>query len=942
MSLLKAVNTECIHRQRPVVDRFEEFKSRSRSRLFMRLIVAVAVLSGSVGARGQSGFSIQVHPSGTTWEIRWRADSALVLGIPNGACEIQRSEDLRSWQPLAVFGVDRAVDDGWHRYLLDASSGHGFYRVQARPAVRLAQPTAEGGADVFGYSTMFLEELARLGQQSVEEFAARHPQPEYAESLGWDPTTAMFWREFNTAPEDKVNGEISYDFRLDARELEVFKRLGFVVSERLGTHSFAEAFYRIWDDDLPVFVSTDAILQAWHRSYDSMLIELASTSLPFLVNEMLEVMAQAVPGLAAEVGDGLFAESVEDADFFLTVARSLMWGRRANSALNQIVRVDAVLLAIREEKFVECFDLFGHPRAVDFSQFKVRGHYEDSEQLSRYFQCMMWLGRIDLRVAGPAFRDCREGTWHQPYERELGTAIVLHELLRRSGSFEYWQYADRVIQAFVGWSDSMNFAQMGDLLGAAGITRLADIGELAELRKFQEQINESQYGVQHIKSDSFAAPLGPSRLALPRSFAVMGQKFVVDSWALAKLVYDDVLWVENGQTNEVPRRMPSALEVAYAVLANSQTAPNLVAGLEDETAVASPEHMVRWRDGMPYQHNLEAVRAVLDAQTTAAWEDSIYAGWLDVLRTLSPATVDSSYPDAMRTRAWAMKTLNTQLASWTALRHDILLYAKPSYTPWGECSYPDGYVEPRPEFFARLQSLAQRTRKLIAAPPASPLDGLTVENLGNVSLGTVQSNQVEFLNFFAGMVSRLGGMAERELRGQRLTRDDVRFLDTLIQETRFNDAGGPRGYDGWYTRMFYKSVLHAMGMRYGFARTHGAERWDAITVDVHKDLPDPLFGDPGGVLHQGIGNVHLLFLAVDHGGERVMYAGPVHSHYEYEVVGPPQRLSDADWREGRWEAAGFGDWTPWRPDQAGPYRWRYIPPHPEWTRSYLVPHPTKP
>ena len=279
---------------------------------------------------------------------------------------------------------------------------------------------------------------------------------------------------------------------------------------------------------------------------------------------------------------------------------------------------------------------------------------------------------------------------------------------------------------------------------------------------------------------------------------------------------------------------------------------------------------------------------------------------------------------------------------WTALRHDTLLYAKPSYTPWGECSYPDGYVEPRPEFFARLESLARRARTLIAALPASPLDGLSIEGLENVSLGTVQSNQVEFLDFFVDKVSKLGGMAERELRGERLTRDDIRFLDTLIQETRFNDAGGPRGYDGWYARMFYRSVLHGAGMRDGFAKTHGVERWDAITVDVHTDLPDPLTGDPGAVLHQGIGNVHLLFLAVDHGGERVMYAGPVHSHYEYEVVGPPQRLSDADWRAGRWQEAGFHDWTPWRPEDGGPYSWQHIPPHPEWTRSYLVPHPTRP
>ena len=45
-----------------------------------------------------------------------------------------------------------------------------------------------------------------------------------------------------------------------------------------------------------------------------------------------------------------------------------------------------------------------------------------------------------------------------------------------------------------------------------------------------------------------------------------------------------------------------------------------------------------------------------------------------------------------------MKNLNTQMASWTELRHDTLLYAKPTYTDPGLCVYPDGYVEPRLEF----------------------------------------------------------------------------------------------------------------------------------------------------------------------------------------------------------------------------------------------------
>ena len=180
-------------------------------------------------------------------------------------------------------------------------------------------------------------------------------------------------------------------------------------------------------------------------------------------------------------------------------------------------------------------------------------------------------------------------------------------------------------------------------------------------------------------------------MVLPRSFTFMGQKFVLDSWALNKLVFDDILWIENGITNKVMRRIPSALDVAFSVLGNSQIVPELVARMTNQNGRL-------FRDGYPYQHNLSAVRNVIDSQHPYCWQSSIYTDWLAALRTLSPPTTDAKYPESMRTRAWAMKTLNTQLASWTQLRHDTILYAKPSYTGMLICMYPSGFVEPRVEF----------------------------------------------------------------------------------------------------------------------------------------------------------------------------------------------------------------------------------------------------
>ena len=92
-------------------------------------------------------------------------------------------------------------------------------------------------------------------------------------------------------------------------------------------------------------------------------------------------------------------------------------------------------------------------------------------------------------------------------------------------------------------------------------------------------------------------------------------------------------------------------------------------------------------------------------------------------------TTGPEYPEALRTRAWALKALNTQLASWTQLRHDTVLYAKQSYTGVPLCEYPAGYVEPVPRFWARLERLAGHAATLLekTSYPDYPVETMTWE-----------------------------------------------------------------------------------------------------------------------------------------------------------------------------------------------------------------------
>ncbi|MBM3845104.1 MAG: DUF3160 domain-containing protein [Verrucomicrobia bacterium] len=82
----------------------------------------------------------------------------------------------------------------------------------------------------------------------------------------------------------------------------------------------------------------------------------------------------------------------------------------------------------------------------------------------------------------------------------------------------------------------------------------------------------------------------------------------------------------------------------------------------------------------------------------------------------------------------------------------------------------------------------------------------------------------------------------------------------------------------------------------GFHEKFGAASSPSIIADVHTDYPDPLTGDPGGVLHQAVGSPPLMYVAIDTPAGKICFAGPVASHFELDVQGSPTRLTDEQWR----------------------------------------------
>ncbi len=897
-------------------------------------LVLAAFVGFSQPVLGGDQLTLHLEKSGTHGEIGLHSRMALPVSAMYPEYLVQQSSNLVDWITVSgpiTGGV--GVSDEFLRIAVPAAGPRAFYRVAAN--VKMAAEGSGLGDAVFGYGTAFSQELQQLGQLSLEDFVATYqPTNQYLPWITFDPTTARFWNLFNVAPADwnSTNGVADrryYDFRLSPAELAVFQTNGFVVSQRLERRSFADVYYNIFTDDLPVFVTADSILQAWHRSFLTMVAEMEQTAFKPTLAGLIESMSAQVPALWAQAAGTPMTNGVLDADYFLAVGRSLVTGVNDYGSLRQTNRVKSTLTAITNQQPI-VLNIFGENRAMDFSQFTVRGHYTDSPGLANYFRAMMWCSLADFRYAGFSMGADRGGT---NALRELSSAVALGLLLENSGGFNNWLQFNRVLETLVGTPDSLNFAQLKELLAAAGIHSVADLRTQTALTNLQTRLMSGQLGMQQITSGYYYSPLSATQVKLPRSFTFMGQRFAMDSWAFGKCVFDSILWDENGipeVSDKVLRRVPSALDVAFSVLGNSQVVPEIAARIA-RTDLVPADGRAYWRDGHKYQHNLAAVRNVIDGQCPAAWTNTIYNRWLSCLRSLSEPTTGAQYPEAMRTRAWAMKTLNTQLASWTHLRYTTSLYVKESYTPVYLCMYPEGYVEPRPAFWSRMGEMALAAKSVLATLPTSGVfkythytnnaSGVPVAYTVSVSGETMYTNRLALMDHFAATMDTLRSISEKELSQTPLSDSDNLFLQKLVE---FDYAGG-RTYSGWYPRLFYQPgkeyVPPNSNGEYG---THdsgdekGSDYWDALVTTVHTDPQDVIVDDPGSILHEAVGNVQLLMIAVDNGPDRAVYAGPVLSHYEFEL-GPTTRLTDAEWKS---QVTN-----------------NIIPPAPEWTRAYLVPKP---
>ncbi|MBU1085836.1 MAG: DUF3160 domain-containing protein [Candidatus Beckwithbacteria bacterium] len=498
----------------------------------------------------------------------------------------------------------------------------------------------------------------------------------------------------------------------------------------------------------------------------------------------------------------------------------------AKQELELILKAEAIQLSPLFGDLLNEADLF---ILTDYTQFNPRSHYNKNSVLRSYFKAMMWYGRTNFVLkSNPLTQD----------------AINISLLVNQTGVFSDWEDISLPISFFVGQSDDLGLQQYLSSINQSDNNKLKVDDELINQVKTKlETYPGPQIMSSAIYGDKVFDLTKEELQAKTKGFRFMGQRFTPDAFIFTTLTQGDEK--SDPETGESLPSMTTPLMV-MSVFGNS-TADQLTNQWIQNSAPNSKNVL---------NNRLNYLKKYFNDKNETEWTQNIYWSWLYTIKSLFKDYPSlTGYPMFMKNNAWANKTLQTSLGSWTELKHDTLLYAKQSYAEKGAGGevpeippVPKGYIEPNIEFFDRLITLTQMS-----------MEGLNSRGLLNNEFIGRNEKFIEALKFFRTF-------AINQLENQNISDDDFETLRTK--------AG----------RLGYQILGPLPGEQYIEDHVRSA-----LIADIHTDFPG------GEILYVANGIPNYIYVAVNDINGIRLTKGLVFSYYEFtQPIG--KRLTDQDWR----------------------------------------------
>lgn len=346
---------------------------------------------------------------------------------------------------------------------------------------------------------------------------------------------------------------------------------------------------------------------------------------------------------------------------------------------------------------------------VDYSMFKVRGHYTESEELKKYFKVMTCFSQFGLKLQSADL----------PVENNVIQTMLVGEIFTSNQELQdKYKNLNSFVEFMVDAGEDIDAIKAGEIYSALNVS-IDDMGKEENIKKaYDKLLGEKPPTIRPYEGINFA---------------FFPQKAVLDNIFAQNLLDID----QNSK-----RPVYSGKDIA-ATFGNDYA---------EELIKADPYNKI-WEK---FPERFEEGKKVAKKITSNDYAKSMARLQIFAINGFNEMKKEG-FPTFMKSEAWKAKELNTYLASWAQLKHDTLLYAKQAGAECGgfEAEQPVGYVEPSIEVYSRLNFAIKILKDKIS----------TMNILSERQMGAI--DKLEDFNEF------LIACSKKELAGEDLSQEDI-------------------------------------------------------------------------------------------------------------------------------------------------------------------------
>jgi hypothetical protein len=605
-----------------------------------------------------------------------------------------------------------------------------------------------------------------------------------------------------------------------------FKEFNPEYKECLSKYGFAivkdkhEQLFHLYDQNqynyIPSFVTTDLYLQLLHTYFSYTLKKLEKDKLIGLVEQLTKALYTESMKYTTSDDKEIKQMAGFNACFF-AVAYSILTDKTLSVSPDyaEIYKNEISNLKAETDGYSKLFN-----SGLPYSLSIPRGYYTRNQELARYFKAMIW-----LQIAPYCLKD------EDLLKQACFNAFILNTAkdVNQKPVKQIYNSVYEPLAFLIGDADNLSISDICDVFTKNNISKVESLGQKSVIDMVFNQLQELEKTQDQIQPKI--------KITCYPKINFMPQRYLVDNDILQQFV--DI-------KPNAKKAYPRGLEVFASF--GIDPAKNILYNFYNEP------------------NNWNKYEEVLAQQTQKFknfnnWNATVYNKWIESLVKLNK--VDITYPYFMQNDGWKIKNLNTSLASWTELKHDVILYGEqPMAAEMGDGGdelpppVTVEYVEPNIDFWNTCHELLEKTNQF-----------LVKYNLNTDDIKDKSDRVKDILDFFISVTVK-------ELNNQTLTDDEYRRIEYISGEFDYLSLKmlNPYiNYSDWY------EVI-------------GPDKTIALIADVYTrniyDCPK------NGILHEATGYGNTIYVVVEINKRLYLTRGATFTYYEFPYQ---QRLTDESW-----------------------------------------------